>query len=49
MIKKKFIDLFNNCSIALEEDIIYYPKSLSNKRVATIVKEICTMLATAYH
>jgi hypothetical protein len=44
--KKKFIDLFNNCSIALEEGINYSLKSLSNKRLATIVNEICTMLAT---
>ena len=44
--KKRIIDLFNNCSTAQEEEIHYSPKSLSNKRVATIVNEICTMLAT---
>ncbi|MGD9160547.1 MAG: hypothetical protein PVG39_19175 [Desulfobacteraceae bacterium] len=44
--KKRIIDLFNKCITAQEEGIQYSPKSLSNKRVATIVNEICTMLAT---
>ena len=47
--KKKFIDLFNQCSTAQETEIKYSPKSLSNKRVATIVNEICTMLARTSH
>ena len=44
--KKRIIDLFNNSSTAQEEEIHYSLKSISNKRVATIVNEICTMLAT---
>ncbi|MBN1664220.1 MAG: hypothetical protein JW943_11520 [Deltaproteobacteria bacterium] len=44
--KKRIIDLFNKCNIAQEAEIHYSPKSLSNKRVATIINEICTMLAT---
>ena len=47
--KKKFIDLFNQCSTAKKAEIHYSPKSLSNKRVANIVYEICTMLATTSH
>ena len=47
--KKKFIDLFNQCSTAKKAEIHYSPKSLSNKRVATIVNEICTMLASISH
>jgi len=47
--KKKFIDLFNQCVTSQKEGIQYSPKSLSNKRVANIVHEICTMLATTRH
>ena len=44
--KKKFIDLFNQCSTAKKEGIQYSSKSLSNKRLSSIVHEMCTMLAT---
>lgn len=44
--KKKFIDLFNQCSITQKAEIHYSLKSLSNKRVANIVHEICSMLVT---
>ena len=44
--KKKFIDFFNKCRTAKIKGIHYSPKSLSNKRVANIVHEICSMLAT---
>lgn len=44
--KKKFIDLFNQCNTAQKAEIHYSPKSLSNKRVANIVNEICSILAT---
>ena len=47
--KKKIIDLFNNCGTAQKEAIHYSPKSLSNKRLPSIVHEICTMLATTNH
>lgn len=42
--KKRIIDLFNSCGAAQKEEIYYSPKSLSNKRVASIVNEICSIL-----
>lgn len=42
--KKKFIDLFNNSETAKDENLQYSPKSLSNKRLADIVNEICKLL-----
>lgn len=42
--KKKLIDLFNNSDTAKEDNLHYFPKSLSNKRLTDIVREICELL-----
>lgn len=42
--KKEFIDLYNSIETAKEENLQYSPKSLSNKRLADIVHEICKLL-----
>jgi hypothetical protein len=42
--KARIIDLFNNSETAKEGNMKYSPKSLSNKRVAEIVNEICHLL-----
>lgn len=42
--KNKIVDLFNESATAKENDMQYSTKSLSNKRLATIVTEICDIL-----
>ena len=43
--KRSIIELFNNCAIAKEKNINYSPKSLSNKKLAAIVADICEILS----
>ncbi len=47
--KKNLIELFNQSTAAKITEMHYAPKSLSNKRVAVIVNEICEMLMEAAH
>ncbi len=42
--KKQIINLFNNSSNAKEPGIEYPLKSLSNKKIRTIIKEICELI-----
>lgn len=43
--KKKIIDLFDQSETAKEKYMRYSTKSLSNKRLATIVADICSILS----
>ena len=43
--KKKIIELFNNSDAAKEGNMQYPLKSLSNKRLDTIITEICGLLS----
>jgi hypothetical protein len=42
--KKKIIELFNQSETAKEKNMRYSTKSLSSKRLATIVADICSIL-----